>query len=93
MAACRLPAPGTELGPCEKQCTHRDCAATREDAGRRCDRCGKPIGYEIRYYDVSSRAAQAGQRLLAHASCEEDDTPPTIQPDGIVRYPRARPRR
>lgn len=46
MAAISLPAPGTTYGPCVEACAHRDCAATRREAAKRCAECAEPIGYE-----------------------------------------------
>lgn len=46
MAANPLPPPGSECGPCERACTHRDCQATRMLADSACDLCGDPIGYD-----------------------------------------------
>lgn len=50
MAAAALPAPGTQYGPCEGDCDHRDCAATRRMASAKCRICGEPIGYERRFF-------------------------------------------
>jgi hypothetical protein len=50
MAASALPKPGSKYGPCETDCEHRDCAATREMADHNCVGCGDKIGYEIRFY-------------------------------------------
>jgi len=49
MAYGILPSPGTELGPCEGECQHTDCAATRRDAAEVCQFCGEPIGYENKF--------------------------------------------
>lgn len=43
-------APGIGNGPCEKDCKHKDCEATRQDAEAKCRWCGKPIGYGVRFY-------------------------------------------
>lgn len=48
MAYVILPRPGTEYGPCEEACEHRDCAQTREIAAATCRLCGEPIGYETK---------------------------------------------
>lgn len=65
MAAGYLSKPGTEYGPCEGGCEHRDCAATREMAATVCRFCGEPIGYDRGFY--------WGDRIedRAHASCAE----------------------
>lgn len=77
MAAGRLPAPGTEYGPCEPTrgkngimltCGHSDCSMTRVQAASACVRCGKPIGYEVRFYSLSNEDG------LAHAVCVEEET-------------------
>lgn len=49
MAYITLSKPGTEWGPCEGECEHRDCAATRENATKICRICDKPIGYENKF--------------------------------------------
>ncbi len=46
MAATKIPAPGTKLGPCADECAHLDCRASREQATRVCGHCGEPIGYD-----------------------------------------------
>ncbi|RJX17704.1 MAG: hypothetical protein C4570_07825 [Ammonifex sp.] len=64
MAAGTLPKPGTEYGPCEKPCKHRDCNLTKQMAETPCGLCGKPIGYGTRFY-------MTAVNQLAHAACEE----------------------
>ena len=68
MAAPTLAKPGLAKGPCVTQCGHEDCAATRSMADSLCETCGKPIGYETRFYpriqDFFSVA-----RHLDHAAC------------------------
>lgn len=64
MAAGRLPKIGTKLGPCEGACQHPDCAETRRMAADACGICGKPIGYDTRFYDRKLNG-------LAHAECVE----------------------
>ncbi len=66
MAASALPAPGTELGPCEPSCEHRDCANTRRMAAINCGICGKPIGYETNFYKADD---DEGYTKLEHALC------------------------
>ena len=66
MAAGRIPAPGTEYGPCADDCAHRDCAATRRQAAAACRICGEPIGYERAYF--------VGDDGAVHASCMFDAT-------------------
>jgi hypothetical protein len=65
MAAGILPAPGSQYGPCESQCKHRDCAATRRDAVSPCRFCGQSIEYGKRFI----RARLSG--ALAHERCAE----------------------
>jgi hypothetical protein len=50
MAASTLPRPGTENGPCEEPCEHRDCALTRRMANTDCAICHIRIGYDRRFY-------------------------------------------
>lgn len=64
MAAGRLPKPGSEVGPCEGECKHKDCAETRSMAGAICPICDKPVGYETRFYHSTGE--------LVHAACLED---------------------
>jgi len=56
-----LPAPGTELGPCEGECAHTDCAETRRMAASACARCGEEIGYDRAFY--------ARGEGFVHAAC------------------------
>lgn len=63
MAAAKIPAPGTRLGPCIDACGHQDCAAARRHAAMICKRCSEPIGYEQPYYWSPSPPA------ASHASC------------------------
>lgn len=64
MAAGSLPAPGTEYGPCTKDCVHRDCMETRVQAATWCRDCGEPIGYNRAFYKDSDG-------FLTHAECLE----------------------
>lgn len=52
MATGTLPRPGTQYGPCVESCLHIDCAATRAQAESACVHCGKPIGYDVEFFDV-----------------------------------------
>ena len=63
MAAERLDAPGTELGPCTKECRHRDCALSRSMAAEKCMHCGRPIGFDVWFYGKPG--------ALVHAECED----------------------
>lgn len=66
MAAAFISKPGTEYGPCAEGCNHTDCAASRAMADGVCRLCGKPIGYEVRFYqDPESKES------LVHAICLE----------------------
>jgi len=65
MAASALPRPGTQLGPCEDTCEHRDCAATRALAAAPCFDCGQPIGYDTRFYQLDKDAYS--HYVCAHA--------------------------
>lgn len=64
MAAGVLSKPGTQYGPCEVDCKHIDCAATRKQAETDCAKCALVIGYETRFYRLPDGA-------LVHAECEE----------------------
>jgi len=48
MAWSVLAKPGTKFGPCKGECSHPDCACTREMAAALCIYCGKPIGYDTK---------------------------------------------
>ena len=65
MAAGRIPKPGTEYGPCETECQHRDCAASRKMSTAVCRYCSEPIGYDVRFYQ------EDGEQIV-HALCAEE---------------------
>lgn len=67
MAASMLSKPGTNVGPCAEPCHHHDCAEMRGMAAALCVYCGKPIGYDTRFY----REGHTGNSL-AHAECSEE---------------------
>jgi len=59
-----LSKPGTEFGPCvDEDCGHTDCAATRADAAKACDICGKPIEYGVKFYYTNQGTG------IEHALC------------------------
>lgn len=62
MAAIKIPAPGTKLGPCIPGCMHQDCAENRATAAKLCPECKEPIGYE-RYFIKDETGADV------HDSC------------------------
>ena len=66
MASSTLPIPGSAYGPCETDCAHHDCAATRAMAAKNCCYCSTVIGYDRHFYD----GEVAG--TLVHASCYEN---------------------
>ena len=69
-----LSGPGTDHGPCESECEHRDCAGTRAMAAAPCKHCGEPIGYDTKFYDTRDRSEDSADRDinrgLVHALCE-----------------------
>lgn len=70
-----IPKPGSKLGPCKKACSHRDCDESRFIATFcMCRFCGKPIGYETRFYRDPQADAPAtpSDRRWVHADCFED---------------------
>lgn len=71
MASGSLPAPGTEYGPCIEACSHIDCAASREQATSPCASCGKPIGYEVQFFQNHDehRVNLGAGREYEHARC------------------------
>ena len=68
MAAGSIPAPGSELGPCEEECRHIDCAQSRAMAASVCTLCLFPIGYGVLFYNVQSPTDSPS---YAHARCLE----------------------
>jgi hypothetical protein len=67
MGANVLSKPGSINGPCESQCNHVECKATREQAQSLCRFCGQPIGYETYFHRDPGDA-----KRLTHADCLED---------------------
>jgi len=65
MAAGRLPFPGTKYGPCSTPCNHKDCKETERMSEQVCKYCSKPIGYEVRFYQMEDKN-------LVHAVCYEE---------------------
>lgn len=72
MAAGMLSSPGTEYGPCENDCDHRDCAATRTMAATVCRICKVQIGYDRRFYSEGDPAKMV-RRGLVHAVCLHEE--------------------
>ena len=57
--------PGPEEGaPCATPCAHPECALNHQMAALVCVGCGKPIGYEARFYLLRSEPL-----VGAHAAC------------------------
>ena len=69
MAAGILSAPGTEHGPCEEICAHKDCALTRKMATVLCHHCGQPIGYDRGFFAVDTIGITDHTKLV-HSTCE-----------------------
>ncbi len=69
MAAGSLARPGTTYGPCEGQCQHTDCAATKAMAASACALCAQPIGYDTPMYHKPDDLP--GEARWVHASCLE----------------------
>ena len=68
------PETGSEFSPCPKgDCKHVDCAATHERARRVCKYCLRPIGWDVRFYDVrDAQGDEPGDKdHSVHAVCEE----------------------
>lgn len=70
MAAAILSPPGSDYGPCERECGHRDCQATRELAAEVCRICKITIGYETRFYREQNHP-EGGK--LVHGLCLENE--------------------
>ena len=68
MAAGVLSKPGTEYGPCEDECSHRDCKASRATADDKCIFCKEPIGYDTSFYDEDD--GKHSHALCAHLDIE-----------------------
>ena len=71
MAAGRLPAPGTEYGPCKDPCKHPDCQTTRDMAAAVCHYCEKAIDYETAFYQDPDAEGQPVRKYV-HALCLEE---------------------
>lgn len=69
MAAGHLSPPGTEWGPCEQECQHRDCAQTRRMAGMACRICGETIGYDRQFFIEGETVPGVGPTQMVHAVC------------------------
>jgi hypothetical protein len=69
MAAGTLSAPGSRYGPCLEPCQHKDCAHTRAMASQLCITCGKPIGYEVAFFN----AGAGDWKSLQHEECLYDE--------------------
>lgn len=67
MASGMIANPGTKLGPCRKQCEHRDCAENRALVAKLCRICGKPIGYMTSFFQEDNWAS------VVHADCALDE--------------------
>jgi hypothetical protein len=87
-----LPEPGTEYGPCEKSCDHKDCAWTRKAAESICRFCDKPIGYDRGYYVDSEppvvkdkKKVVMGQieESFVHSSCQQEDQEKKFKAAGV----------
>lgn len=50
MATWSIPEPGTEYGPCEDGCAHRDCEESRTMAAIPCRICRAPIDYQTPFF-------------------------------------------
>ena len=62
MAWMKFATPGSKYGPCKGNCSHRDCADTRNLAAGFCVLCEKKIGYGKRVTGIP----------LVHSVCAED---------------------
>lgn len=70
MAASALAKPGTDAGPCNGVCEHRDCAITRGMAEADCAICGEKIGYDVRFYtqDRADNKKWFGNEISPHGT-------------------------
>lgn len=66
-----LPRPGTEYGPCEEKCEHRDCAQTRKMAEAECSICDKEIGYDRGFYLRTNEPLDMVHSVCAHEEANE----------------------
>jgi hypothetical protein len=64
MAFAMLSRPGTNAGPCEGHCEHKDCAVHRQAAAQVCPECLLPIGY-----DRPIMRGEIGTEGLWHVEC------------------------
>lgn len=70
MAAGIIGAPGTEYGPCEQECHHRDCAENRALAHSSCSWCREPIGFDTMFYRDDAEEGDGLARYV-HRVCAE----------------------
>lgn len=71
--------PGTDHGPCNFACYHKDCLEKRRLAGARCLVCRHPIGFD------SSFRRGADDRPI-HAGCLESVRPSALA-DHVLNSP------
>lgn len=64
MQASIIDPSGVNYGPCNKPCSHRDCAWQRDTAARACCLCGNPIGFGRLFYEHEGD--------VAHRDCIEE---------------------
>ncbi len=75
MGWATLPKPGTNAGPCAKNCKHIDCAETRNMAASTCRLCGEAIGYDHPFYNDDQSPTH-----LVHTKCAHNLTHTKHQP-------------
>jgi hypothetical protein len=80
-----LPKPGTEYGPCEKGCDHKDCAWTRKTVESICRFCDKPIGYDRGFYVDSEPPVVKDKRKVVMGQIEESFVHSSCQQDAIEK--------
>lgn len=64
-----VPAPGSELGPCEWDCTHKNCVASRTCAAALCEACSKKIGYEMPFRAMVVNPIDGTPVIVLHEAC------------------------
>lgn len=87
MTATQLPVPGSKGGPCAGPCEHRECAAVRAQAARRCRVCGNVIGYATMYYRED--AADGGVTFIHETCLAREATGRRLDLGAVVATPAA----
>jgi hypothetical protein len=64
MPIMNLAPPGTQYGPCLRECRHRRCAMSRRTASLICPQCNQEIGYGVNFTKEDKRNGR-----FVHVAC------------------------